>query len=65
MGIVDRIARRALHKVAQPVLQQGQREFGLGDVAHGLTHRAGIKHCSKCAQKKEAMNKKMRFVAPR
>jgi hypothetical protein len=63
--MINRLARRALHRIAQPVLEQGQREFGAGDVLHGLTHRAGIKHCSKCAQKKEELNKKLRFVAPR
>jgi hypothetical protein len=48
----------------QPVLQQGQREFGAGDVVHGVTHRLGIKHCGTCAKRKAVLNAKKIWRAP-
>lgn len=62
--MANRLLARALHRVAQPVLQQGQREFGVGDVVHGVTHRLGVKHCAPCAKRKAALNKKKSFSVP-
>lgn len=59
-----KFVQQVLHSVAAPVLPEGQEHVGLGDLIHGMTHRAGIKHCSKCAAKKAKANR-ISFGRPR
>lgn len=58
-------ARRIAEKIAEPVLEPGQEEVGLGDVVHGVTKRVGLKHCHGCAKRKKAMNRRVAFGRPR
>lgn len=58
---IPKFMEQSLRRIAKPVLEEGQEEFGLGDVVHGATRRAGIKHCSDCTRRKKGMNRRFRF----
>lgn len=62
---VPKFARQVLRKVAEPALEPGQEGIGLGDVIHGITKRAGLKHCSGCAKRKNNANRAVVFGRPR
>lgn len=56
---------RVARKLAEPVLEDGQQDVGLGDVIHGVTRRVGAKHCAKCQKRKKTANSKIVFGRPR
>lgn len=64
MRFQSKMLHKVVRKVADPVLEPGQEDVGLGDVIHGLTHRVGAKHCGPCAKKKAKANKKVVFGRP-
>jgi hypothetical protein len=62
---MNQTLHRVAKAVAEPVLQEDQEEVGMGDVIHGVTSRLGVRHCSKCAKRKQAANRKLSFGRPK